>query len=274
MADEKSESEDKRAATKEENFRRGGDAAELLRRLHTYENESWNITLEKLAQEIGVTPETINYYALGLRPIPERHKDRIIDALRSFHWKVDPKWKFTTAISEALGINSRHFVDVDDLIVDAKPTLYKLGRLDRSGSFKTGEVTISPLGDAPRWWTYTYDVQNGMTDEVSTKEYSGPVFVVDRLICVICAGRGGPGVGKHLRMEYLWPSSAPKFNESFGISLSTFSREGHPLATPFVLIPMSRWNQSLSNEDEQKVIAKKLTAMTQNGMIHLFAGKT
>lgn len=260
--------------TKEKNFLRGGKSAELLRHLHTYEKESLTVLLEKVAHEIGVTTETVSNYATGQRPIPDRYKSKIIEVLRSFHWKVDPKWKLTTAISESLGINSKHFVDVDELIVDAKPTLYKLGRLDRSGTFRTGDVTISPLGDAPRWWSYTYDVQNTITDEVNKKEYGGPIFVVDRLICVICAGRGGPGVGRHLRMEYLWPSSAPKFNESFGISLSTFSREGHPLAAPFVLIPMDRWNESLSNEGEQKAISKKLSAMTQSGMVHLFSTKT
>jgi hypothetical protein len=251
----------------------GSYAADLLTHLYEYEKNSLSIMLKKIAEEIGVTPETVRNYATGLRPIPLRHRQQVIDALRSFRWKVDPKWKLTTAVSETLGINSRHFVDVDEFILDAKKTHYKLMRLDRRGDLTTGKVMISPLGDAPRWWTYTYDTQDDITNEINTKEYSGPIVVADKVICVICSGRGGPGVERHMRIEYIWPSSTPKYKESFGISLSTFSRQGHPLAVPFVLVPMNRWNESLSKKDEQTAISETLRQMTQDGMIHLFPSR-
>lgn len=226
--------------------------------------------LEKVAKELGVTTETVSNYATGHRPIPHRHKQRVHEALRSFRWKTEHEWKLTTAMSESLGINSRHFVDVDEFIIDNKKTHYKIIRLNRHGSIVTGNVTISPLSDIPRWWTYTYDAQSDVTNEVVRKEYSGPILVVDKLICVICSGRGGPGVGRHMRIEYLWPSPTPRHNESFGISLSTFSREGHPLAAPFVLIPINLWEESLSNLQKQTAISERLRQMTQDGMIHLF----
>jgi hypothetical protein len=265
---------DAHSDAKEQNYRRGGEAANLLRRLHAYEKESLSGLLDKVAQELEVSADTVSNYATGQRPIPNRYKPKIIEALRSFRWKVDDKWKLSTALSESLGINSRHFINVDEFIIDAKPTHYKLVRLNRWGELTTGDVTISPDGDAPRWWTYTYDTKNDITNETSTKEYSGPILAVDRIICIICSGRGVPGVGRYMRIEYIWPSSTPTYHESVGISLSTFSREGHPLAAPFVLVPMSRWKESISKAGELAAISERLRQMTQDGMIHLFPSPT
>ncbi len=265
--------QDENFESKKYNQGSSGEAAKLLTQLYEYEKNSLSIMLKKIAEEIGVETETVRNYATGQRPIPHRHRQKVIDALRSFRWKVNPEWKLTTAISESLGINSRHFVDVDEFIIDAKPTHYKLARLDRRGDLTIGDVTISPLGEAPRWWSYTYETKKDLTSEISAKEYSGPILVVDKLICIICSGRGGPGVGRHMRIEYIWPAATPNYNESYGISLSTFSREGYPLAAPFVLVPMNRWSGILSNKDGKNAISATLRKMTQDDMIHLFPNR-